>query len=120
MTPQPTGITLHQQSRSLEISFADSSTFNLPYEYLRVHSPSAEVKGHAPGEEVLQVGKRNVGIKDVAPAGSYALQITFDDGHDTGIFSWEYLHELGSRQSEIWNAYLEKMTAAGESREPKR
>jgi len=120
MAHQPTGITLHQESRLLEISFADDGAFSLPYEYLRVHSPSAEVKGHFPGEEILQVGKMNVGIKDVAPSGSYALQITFDDGHDSGIFTWEYLHELGSRQSEIWNAYLEKMAAAGESREPKR
>lgn len=120
MAHQPSAITLHQESCLLEISFADAGIFSLPYEYLRVFSPSAEVKGHFPGEEILQVGKQNVGIKDVAPAGSYALQITFDDGHDSGIYTWEYLHELGARQAEMWNAYLQRMAAAGESREPKR
>lgn len=119
MAIQPTGITLHQESRLLEIAFADGATFNLPYELLRVYSPSAEVKGHGPGEEVLQVGKKNVGIKDVAPSGSYALQITFDDGHDSGIYSWEYLHRLGSQQAFLWNDYLQRMQAAGQSRESK-
>ncbi len=120
MALQPTGITLHQESCLLEISFADDERFSLPYEFLRVNSPSAEVKGHFPGEEVLQVGKKHVHIKDVAPSGSYALQITFDDGHDSGIYTWEYLHELGSHQAALWDAYLEKMAAAGESRESKR
>lgn len=119
MAIQPTGITLHQESRLLEITFAEGTTFNLPYELLRVYSPSAEVKGHGPGEEVLQVGKKNVGIKDVAPSGSYALQITFDDGHDSGIYSWEYLHRLGSQQAVLWNDYLQRMQAAGQSRESK-
>ncbi|MFA6121617.1 MAG: DUF971 domain-containing protein [Sideroxydans sp.] len=120
MSYQPTGITLHQESHLLEIGFTDGQTFNFPYEYLRVYSPSAEVKGHFPGEEVLQVGKKDVRIKDVAPSGSYALQITFDDGHDSGIYTWEYLHELGSRQSELWQDYLERMVAASASRETKR
>lgn len=119
MAIQPTGITLHQESRLLEITFAEGTTFNLPYELLRVYSPSAEVKGHGPGEEVLQVGKKNVGIKDVAPSGSYALQITFDDGHNSGIYSWEYLHRLGSQQAVLWNDYLQRMQAAGQSRESK-
>ncbi|MDH2917399.1 MAG: DUF971 domain-containing protein [Gallionella sp.] len=119
MSFQPTGITLHQESRLMEIGFADGQTFSFPYEYLRVYSPSADVKGHFPGEEVLQVGKKNVRIKDVAPSGSYALQITFDDGHDSGIYTWEYLHELGSRHAELWHEYLERMAAANASRESK-
>jgi DUF971 family protein len=117
MTLQPTGITLHQESRQLQISFDDEKTFNLPYEYLRVYSPSAEVKGHFPGEEILQVGKREVGIKDVSPSGSYAINIFFDDGHETGIYTWEYLHFLGLNQLKFWEAYLQKMGAAGESRD---
>ncbi len=120
MAFQATGITLHQESRLLEIGFNDGQTFSFPYEYLRVYSPSADVTGHLPGEEVLQVGKQDVRIKDVAPAGSYALQITFDDGHDSGIYTWEYLHGLGSRQSELWQDYLERMAAANASRETKR
>jgi len=120
MAFQATGITLHQESRLLEIGFNDGQTFSFPYEYLRVYSPSADVTGHFPGEEVLQVGKQDVRIKDVAPAGSYALQITFDDGHDSGIYTWEYLHGLGSRQSELWQDYLERMAAANASRETKR
>lgn len=120
MSFQATGITLHQESRLLEVGFSDGQTFSFPYEYLRVYSPSADVTGHLPGEEVLQVGKQDVRIKDVAPAGSYALQITFDDGHDSGIYTWEYLHGLGSRKSELWQDYLERMAAANASRETKR
>jgi DUF971 family protein len=118
-TPAPTTIKLHQQSRVLEIAFADGRTFRLPCELLRVYSPSAEVRGHGPGQEVLQIGKRDVGIKDVEPVGHYAIRPTFSDGHDTGIYSWDYLYDLGDRQDELWQRYLERMAAAGASRETK-
>jgi len=113
----PTGITLHQKSRVLEIAFSDGRTFRLPYEYLRVYSPSAEVRGHGAGQEVLQTGKRNVDIRSVEPVGSYAIQPAFSDGHSTGIYSWEYLYELGETQDELWQQYLQKLKAAGASRE---
>jgi DUF971 family protein len=118
-TPHPTEIKLHQASHVLEVAFADGRTFRLPYEFLRVHSPSAEVRGHGPGQEVLQVGKRDVAIKDVEPVGRYAIRPTFSDGHDTGIYSWDYLYELGVRQDEMWQRYLERMEAAGASRDAK-
>lgn len=113
----PTEITLHQQSKLLEIAFDDGARYKLPAEFLRVHSPSAEVRGHGKGQETLQVGKRNVGIKAVEPVGVYALKIEFDDGHDTGLFSWEYLHELGRYQDAMWHDYLAKLEAAGASRD---
>jgi len=113
----PTGITLHQKSRVLEIAFSDGRSFRLPYEYLRVYSPSAEVRGHGPGQEVLQVGKRAVEIRALEPVGSYAVQPQFSDGHSTGIFSWDYLYELGENQEKYWSQYLEKLAAAGASRE---
>jgi DUF971 family protein len=113
----PTGITLHQKSRVLEIAFSDGRTFKLPYEFLRVYSPSAEVRGHGPGQEVLQTGKRNVDIRSVEPVGSYAIQPAFSDGHGTGIFSWDYLYELGETQDELWAQYLDKLKAAGASRD---
>jgi len=113
----PTGITLHQKSRVMEIAFADGRTFRLPYEFLRVYSPSAEVRGHGPGQEVLQVGKRNVEIRGVEPVGSYAVQPQFSDGHNTGIYSWDYLYELGENQDALWSEYLKKLAAAGASRE---
>jgi DUF971 family protein len=113
----PTTITLHQKSRVLEIAFTDGKTFRLPYEFLRVYSPSAEVRGHGPGQEVLQVGKRNVDIRSVEPVGSYAVQPQFSDGHATGIYSWEYLYELGENQDDLWKQYLEKLAQAGASRE---
>jgi DUF971 family protein len=113
----PTGITLHQKSRILEIAFSDGRTFRLPYEFLRVYSPSAEVRGHGPGQEVLQVGKRNVEIRGLEPVGSYAVQPQFSDGHNTGIYSWEYLYELGEDQERLWSQYLEKLKAANASRE---
>jgi DUF971 family protein len=113
----PTGITLHQKSRVLEIAFADGRTFSLPYEFLRVYSPSAEVRGHGPGQEVLQVGKRNVEIRALEPVGSYAVQPQFSDGHSTGIYSWEYLYELGESQEELWKDYLQKLSAAGAARD---
>ena len=113
----PTGITLHQKSRVLEIAFADGRTFRLPYEFLRVHSPSAEVRGHGPGQEVLQVGKRAVEIRALEPVGSYAVQPQFSDGHNTGIYSWDYLYELGENQEKMWREYLARLKAAGASRE---
>ena len=117
MDAQPTEIKLHQTSRVLEIAFADGRRFRLPYEFLRVHSPSAEVRGHGPGQEVLQTGKRDVAIASVEPVGHYALRPTFSDGHDTGIYSWEYLYDLGSRQDELWRRYLERIAQAGASRD---
>jgi DUF971 family protein len=114
--PTPTEIKLHQKSRVLEIAFDDGRIFRLPFEYLRVFSPSAEVRGHGPGQEVLQAGKRDVDIRHVEPVGSYAIQPTFSDGHDTGIYSWDYLYELGVEQEARWAAYLNQLEAAGQSR----
>ncbi len=116
-TPLPTEIKLHQGSRVLELTFDDGHVFRLPYEFLRVHSPSAEVRGHGPGQETLQVGKREVGISEVAPVGHYAIQPTFSDGHSSGIYSWDYLYDLGMRQDELWQRYLERLAAAGASRD---
>jgi len=113
----PTGITLHQKSRILEIAFSDGRMFRLPYEFLRVYSPSAEVRGHGPGQEVLQVGKRQVEIRGLEPVGSYAVQPQFSDGHNTGIYSWDYLYELGENQERMWSQYLEKLKAANGKRE---
>jgi DUF971 family protein len=118
-TPIPTEIKLHQASRVLEIAFNDGLTFRLPYEYLRVYSPSAEVRGHGPGQEVLQVGKRAIAIKEIEPVGRYAIRPTFSDGHDTGIFSWDYLYDLGERHDELWQRYLDRMAGAGASRDAK-
>jgi DUF971 family protein len=117
-TPQPTDIKLHQKSRVLEISFADGQTFKLPCEFLRVYSPSAEVRGHGPGQEVLQVGKSDVEISQIEPVGSYAIQLTFSDGHDTGIYSWDLLYEYGLHQEEMWRSYLKRLEEAGASRAP--
>jgi DUF971 family protein len=117
-TPNRTEIKLHQVSRKLEIAFNDGARFELPYEFLRVYSPSAEVRGHAPGQEVLQLGKKNIGIKSVEPVGSYAVTLTFSDGHDTGIYSWEYLYELGANHVALWDRYVSRIEAAGASREP--
>lgn len=117
-TPMPTEIKLHQKSRMLEIAFSDGQRFELPCEFLRVYSPSAEVRGHGPGQEVLQVGKKNVEITDVQPVGSYAIQLVFSDGHDSGLYSWDYLHDLGVNQEALWKQYLERMNEAGARREP--
>ncbi|MDH4175713.1 MAG: DUF971 domain-containing protein [Betaproteobacteria bacterium] len=114
--PTPTEIKLHQKSRVLEVAFDDGRSFRLPYEYLRVFSPSAEVRGHGPGQEVLQVGKRDVEIRHVEPVGSYAIQPTFSDGHATGIYSWDYLYQLGLEQDSRWTSYLKQMDDAGASR----
>ena len=109
----PTAITVHQKSRVLDIAFDDGSAFSLPFEFLRVYSPSAEVRGHGQGQEVLQLGKREVGISALEPVGNYAVQPTFTDGHDTGLFSWEYLHKLGSQQQALWQDYMARLHAAG-------
>ena len=113
----PTEIKLHQKSRVMQIAFSDGREFRLPYEFLRVYSPSAEVRGHGPGQEVLQTGKRAVEIRSLEPVGSYAVQPVFSDGHSTGIYSWDYLYELGENQEALWSAYLNKLTSAGASRE---
>jgi DUF971 family protein len=118
-TPIPTEIKLHQQSRILEVAFNDGSRFEMPCEYLRVFSPSAEVRGHGPGQEVLQVGKKHVEIKAIEPVGQYAVVLVFSDGHDSGIYSWDYLYDLGRKRDFYWQAYLRRMEEAGESREPK-
>ena len=117
-TPLPTEIKLHQASRVLEVTFANGRAFRLPYEFLRVYSPSAEVRGHGPGQETLQVGKRDVTIASVEPVGHYALRPTFSDGHESGIYSWDYLYDLGERQDELWRRYLDRLAAAHASREP--
>lgn len=109
----PTDIRLQQKSRRLVIVFNTGETFELPFEYLRVYSQSAEVTGHAPGEEVLQVGKRNVQIENITPVGNYAIKLHFDDGHDTGLYSWERLYDLGKHYSTYWQAYLQKLLIAG-------
>lgn len=116
-TPLPTEIKLHQVSRMLEIAFDDGKSFRLPCEFLRVYSPSAEVRGHGPGQETLQIGKKNVEIKAVEPVGNYAVQLAFSDGHNTGIYSWDILYDYGMRQQSMWAQYLEKLKAAGASRE---
>jgi len=116
--PNPTEIKLHQTSRVLEIAFSDGKRFKLPYEFLRVYSPSAEVRGHGPGQEVLQVGKKNIEIAKIDPVGTYAVQPVFSDGHDTGIYSWDYFYTLGINQDEMWRTYLRRIEEAGASREP--
>ena len=117
-SPVPTDIRLHQQTRRMEIAFSDGAQFELSFEFLRVHSPSAEVRGHGPGQETLQTGKRDVDITGVEPVGNYALQPTFSDGHSTGIYSWDYLYDLGVRRDALWQEYLDRLAAAGASRDP--
>jgi len=119
-TPRPTEIKLHQRSRVLELHFDDGLECNLTCEYLRVYSPSAEVRGHGPGQEVLQVGKEDVGIDQLTPSGNYALKIVFDDGHDSGIFTWTYLHELGINYEAYWQDYLDRLAEAGQQRKVKK
>jgi DUF971 family protein len=116
-TPQPTAITVHEQSRVLEVAFADGATFRIPFELMRVYSPSAEVQGHGPGQEVLQTGKREVRLVGLEPVGNYAVQPSFSDGHDTGIFSWDTLYFLGSQQDALWQQYEQRLAAAGMSRD---
>ena len=115
--PTPQSITVHGQSRQLELAFSDGAAFRLPFELLRVYSPSAEVMGHAPGQEVLQTGKRNVDITGIEPVGNYAVKLQFSDGHDSGIFSWDYLYALGVHQEARWADYLRRLEAAGADRD---
>ena len=116
-TPRPTGITLHRASHVLEVEFDSGETFRLPCEYLRVNSPSAEVQGHAPSQRVLQQGKRNVNIVEIVPVGHYGVLLKFDDGHDTGIYSWDVLHDLGTNHEANWREYLAALAQAGLSRD---
>ncbi len=116
-TPLPTEIKLHQKSRLLEISFSDGQSFRLPYEFLRVYSPSAEVRGHGPGQEVLQTGKRDVVVTGIDAVGNYAVKPIFSDGHDSGIYSWDLLYDLGTNQERLWQEYLARLEAAGGSRD---
>ncbi len=116
-TPIPQDITLHNQSRVLEIAFSDGQTFRLPFELMRVYSPSAEVQGHGPGQEVLQTGKREVTVVALEPVGNYAVQPTFSDGHSSGIFSWDYLYFLGTQQPQLWADYNARLLAAGQDRD---
>ena len=115
--PSPTDITVHNQSRVLEVAFSDGARFRIPFELMRIYSPSAEVQGHGPGQEVLQTGKRDVDLVGLEPIGNYAVQPTFSDGHDTGIFSWDYLYFLGSEQAELWRKYEARLAQAGVSRD---
>jgi DUF971 family protein len=114
----PTGIQLHTRSRELELDYGDNEAYRLSCEYLRVYSPSAEVRGHGPGQEVLQTGKQHVAITAIKPVGNYALQLVFDDGHDTGLYSWDYLYQLCLEQDRRWQAYLEQLQESGASRDP--
>ncbi|EXJ16672.1 gamma-butyrobetaine hydroxylase-like domain-containing protein [Imhoffiella purpurea] len=116
MTRVPTELNLHRQSHVLEIAYEDGSRYSLPCEYLRVYSPSAEVQGHGPGQEVLQVGKEDVGIDRIEPVGNYAICLHFDDEHNTGIYSWEYLDRLCSQQETLWKSYLDDLEQAGYQR----
>jgi len=112
-SPTPQDITVHSQSRVLEITFSDGATFRIPFELMRVYSPSAEVQGHGHGQEVLQTGKREVDLVALEPVGNYAVQPSFSDGHNTGIFSWDYLYFLGSQQDKLWGDYTDRLRAAG-------
>jgi DUF971 family protein len=116
-TPLPTSITVHQASRVLDVSFADGASFRIPFELMRVYSPSAEVMGHGKGQETLQTGKRDVAIIDIGTVGHYAVQPRFSDGHESGIFSWAYLYELGSQQVQLWQRYEQRLQAAGVDRD---
>ena len=111
-TPQPTTLTVHQQSKVLEVGFSDGREFRIPFELMRIYSPSAEVQGHGPGQEVLQTGKRQVGLESLEQVGNYAVQPLFSDGHNSGIFSWDYLYFLGSQQAELWQQYEARLKAA--------
>jgi DUF971 family protein len=116
-TPTPTDITVHQQSKLLEISFSSGENFKLPFELMRVYSPSAEVQGHGPGQETLQTGKRDVALLELESVGNYAVKPVFSDGHDSGLFSWDYLYFLGSQQEQLWQRYLARLVEAGLDRD---
>ena len=115
--PTPTAITVHGQSRVLEVAFSDGAHFRIPFELMRVYSPSAEVQGHGPGQEVLQTGKREVDLVQLEPVGNYAVKPTFSDGHDSGLFSWDYLYHLGTNQDSLFGEYLQRLQAAGADRD---
>ena len=115
--PTPQALTVHEQSRVLEVGFSDGATFRIPFELMRVYSPSAEVQGHGPGQEVLQTGKRNVALVNLEPVGNYAVKPTFSDGHDSGIFTWDYLYELGQKEDALWAQYTARLAAAGADRD---
>lgn len=115
--PQPTSLTVHQASRVLEVCFDDGASFRIPFELMRIYSPSAEVQGHGPGQEVLQTGKRHIGIDEIQAVGHYAVQPRFSDGHDSGIFSWDFLYHLGASQSELWQRYEARLAEAGVARD---
>ena len=116
-TPTPQSLTVHGQSRVLEVAFSDGAVFRIPFELMRIYSPSAEVQGHGPGQEVLQTGKREVDLAALDPVGNYAVQPRFSDGHDTGIFSWDYLYFLGSQQQQLWADYEQRLAKAGVARD---
>ena len=116
-SPTPTALTVHSQSRILEVVFSDGAEFKIPFELMRVYSPSAEVMGHGPGQEVLQTGKRGVGVVELEPIGNYAVKPVFSDGHESGIFSWDYLYHLGANEARLWDDYNRRLEAAGMSRD---
>ncbi|MFY7866980.1 gamma-butyrobetaine hydroxylase-like domain-containing protein [Roseateles sp.] len=116
-TPSPTEITVHQQSRVLEVAFSDGARFRIPFELMRIYSPSAEVKGHGPGQETLQTGKREVDMTGLEPVGHYAVRPVFSDGHDSGLFDWAYLYELGAKEAQLWQDYEARLAAAGVGRD---
>ena len=116
-SPTPTALTVHSQSRVLEVAFSDGAQFKIPFELMRVYSPSAEVQGHGPGQEVLQTGKREVGLQELEPIGNYAVKPVFTDGHESGIFSWDYLYFLGAEQNRLWEDYTRRLQAAGADRD---
>ena len=116
-SPRPTEIKLHQKSRELEVAFNDGRQFRFSCEFLRVYSPSAEVRGHGPGQEVLQAGKKDVEITAIEPVGTYAVKLVFSDGHDTGIYSWDYFYDLGVKHDDHWNSYIARMQRSGASRD---
>ncbi len=116
-SPTPTALTVHSQSRLLEIAFSDGAEFKIPFELMRIYSPSAEVQGHGPGQEILQTGKREVGIAALEPIGNYAVKPVFTDGHESGLFTWDYLYHLGADQSALWEAYQQRLQLAGVERD---
>jgi len=116
-SPTPTALTVHSQSRVLEIAFSDGTAFKIPFELMRIYSPSAEVQGHGPGQEILQTGKREVNIVELEPIGNYAVKPVFSDGHESGLFTWDYLYRLGAEQDQLWQDYQRRLDAAGVERD---
>ena len=116
-SPTPTALTVHSQSRILEIAFSDGAAFKIPFELMRIYSPSAEVQGHGPGQEILQTGKREVNVVELEPIGNYAVKPVFSDGHESGLFTWDYLHHLGADQAQLWADYERRLQAAGVARD---